>query len=106
MALLAKEQAGDHEPAHLSDQFLVDPEGASVHCNASAQSENTSAVTCQKNLALLPAGDSCSLVHASLLLFGCLNHAQGSWASLRCTRDPLHFRVKNITLSSCHLGHI
>lgn len=78
MHLLAKEQAGDDKPPHLSDQLLMDPQGASVRCNASAQSKNSFVATCQKSLASLPAGDSCSLVHASLLPFGYSGRVQGS----------------------------
>lgn len=44
-------------------QFLMDPQGSRVHCNASAQLKNPFVVTCQKHLASLSAGDSCSLVH-------------------------------------------
>lgn len=76
--LHSKELAGmTSQSAPLSHQFLVNPQGSSAHCNASAQLKNPFVVTCQKNLASLSAGDSCSLDHASLLLSGYLKNTEG-----------------------------
>lgn len=72
-------QAMTSQSAHLSHQFPVDPQGSTVHCSASAQLKKPFVVTCQKNLASLSAGDSCSLVHASLLLSGYLNNMERIW---------------------------